>query len=292
MMEVGKENSRKHSEIVVKGKSEVKFSTVGKIYLIFTYGRYSDPDPSLENFSQPCDHNRKTYECCKVGTQDILILKKQFYNHSSKVLQDRLLCLYMCVMTAKRHRESKEIRARKATVGYMSKSGKNGVRVCKGFFATIFSIPYNRLTIVAKVLETGNSPSGKKWGGDRKSQKSATTKERVREFIGKLRGKESHYKQKKPKRIYLIFVYIASDLCSKCTRLKERLKQSNDPEKKNNIILEYRMHKKIANNFYELWRENPDNSITFCFDLQQVQPLPRTPIGNAFYAHQISLYSF
>ncbi|CAH2101231.1 unnamed protein product [Euphydryas editha] len=35
----------------------------------------------------------------------------------------------------------------------------------------------------------------------------------------------------------------------------------------------------------------PD-SLTFCFDLQQVQPLPRTPIQDAFYARQISLYNF
>ncbi|KAK4882697.1 hypothetical protein RN001_006016 [Aquatica leii] len=84
----------------------------------------------------------------------------------------------------------------------------------------------------------------------------------------------------------------ASDVCSKCTRLKEQVKHTKDVEKRKNLIKEYRIHRKRANTFYELSKEKPDNSITFCFDLQQVQPLPRTPIGDAFYSHQISWYAF
>ncbi|CAH1101694.1 unnamed protein product [Psylliodes chrysocephalus] len=236
---------------------------------------YSYPDPRLESCSRPCSYNGKTYEYCKVGTQDILlILRKQFYNHSRKVLQDTLLCRYMCVMMAKRHRESKEIRARKATVCYMSKSVKNGVRVCKGFFAVIFGIPYNRLTTVAKVLETDAflMKKGKGIGSPRKAQ---LKKEKVPDFIVK-KLYRMYIKKCAPNdwvsydmfgNVFIHdfnigFSFPPSDVCSKCTRLKEQLKQSNDPEKKNNIILEYRMHKKIANTFYELCRENPDNSIT------------------------------
>ncbi|KAK9709759.1 hypothetical protein QE152_g26443 [Popillia japonica] len=50
------------------------------------------------------------------------------------------------------------------------------------------------------------------------------------------------------------------------------------------------MHQKSAHAFYELLQESPPNSVSFCFDLQQVQPLPKTPINDAFYAHQVSLY--
>lgn len=35
-----------------------------------------------------------------------------------------------------------------------------------------------------------------------------------------------------------------------------------------------------------------DDTLTFCFDLQQVQPLPRTSIQEAFYSRQISFYIF
>ncbi|KAG8287781.1 hypothetical protein J6590_030344 [Homalodisca vitripennis] len=37
-------------------------------------------------------------------------------------------------------------------------------------------------------------------------------------------------------------------------------------------------------------RENRDEEVTFCFDLQQVQPLPKTPIQEAFYKRQLSFY--
>lgn len=52
------------------------------------------------------------------------------------------------------------------------------------------------------------------------------------------------------------------------------------------------MHTKSAKAFYESMRNPPENSYTFCFDLQQVQPLPRTPINDSFYSHQVSLYNF
>lgn len=34
------------------------------------------------------------------------------------------------------------------------------------------------------------------------------------------------------------------------------------------------------------------NTISYCFDLQQVQVLPKVPIQEAFYAQQLSIYFF
>lgn len=293
------------------------------------YFRYSDPDPCLANFTRPCSHNGKTYECCKVSLEDIHSVRKEFYRHAEKVRQDIYLCHYISVMPAKRRRQSKDIRQRDATVSYMLNSNNKTVRVCKTFFAAVFGLSKHRLGTVAKVMEEGGVPKEKR-GGDRISHKTVSKKEKVRQFIGKLRGKESHYNRKKSKRIYLSanlsiaklhkmynrrcdsedrvsydmfrnifladfnigFSSPASDVCSKCTRLKEQIKHAKDPEKRQNFIMEYRIHKKRANTFYELCKEKPDNSMTFCFDLQQVQPLPRTPIGDAFYSHQISWYAF
>lgn len=261
--------------------------------------------------------------------QDIKNLRTQFYSHVDKVNQDIYLCKYMSVMPARRRRQNKEMRQRDATVSYMLKSNKKIVRVCKKFFSAVFGVTQHRLVTVAKVLEEGGVPREKR-GGDRLSQKTVSKKEKVRQFIGNLRGKESHYNRKKSKRIYLSaalsmaklqkiynrkcdpedrvsydmfrniflndfnigFSSPASDVCSKCTRLKEQIKHTKDLEMKNNLIMEYRIHKRRANTFYELGKENPSNSIAFCFDLQQVQPLPRTPIGEAFYSHQISWYAF
>lgn len=33
------------------------------------------------------------------------------------------------------------------------------------------------------------------------------------------------------------------------------------------------------------------NSISYCFDLQQIQPLPKCPIQEAYYARQLNFYS-
>lgn len=261
--------------------------------------------------------------------KDIQNLRTQFYSHVDKVLQDTYLCHYMSVMPVKRRRQNKEMRHRDATVAYMLKSNKKTVRVCKQFFSAVFGVTKHRLQTVAKVLEEGGVPKEKR-GGDRVSQKSLPKKEKVRQFIGNLRGKESHYNRKKSKRLYLSanlsmaklhkmynrrcdpenrvsydmfrnvflndfnigFSSPASDVCSKCTRLKEQIKHTKDLKNRQTLIMEYRIHKKRANTFYELTNEEPDSSLTFCFDLQQVQPLPRTPIGDAFYSHQVSLYAF
>lgn len=63
-----------------------------------------------------------------------------------------------------------------------------------------------------------------------------------------------------------------------------------DPNKKSDLIVKHRIHNKRAKAFYELARASPPDSLTFCFDMQQVQPLPRTPINDAFYAQQVSYY--
>ncbi|KAF2881233.1 hypothetical protein ILUMI_24938 [Ignelater luminosus] len=42
----------------------------------------------------------------------------------------------------------------------------------------------------------------------------------------------------------------------------------------------------------QLLNENLENAITFCFDLQQVQSMPRVPISKTFYAQQLLFYAF
>ncbi|KAJ8868381.1 hypothetical protein PR048_029897 [Dryococelus australis] len=46
-----------------------------------------------------------------------------------------------------------------------------------------------------------------------------------------------------------------------------------------------------ANSFYDLAKQSPPSSYSTCFDLQQVQPLPWTPIPEAFYSRQMGFYS-
>lgn len=203
------------------------------------------------------------------------------------------------------------------------------VKVCKFFFMAAVAVKNHRLFTVCKIIDSRGYPKERR-GGDHVSKKSLSKREKVREFISKLRGTESHYNRSKSSRVYLPaylsitklrqiyneqaenqdqvsysmfrnvfltkfnigFSSPASDTCSQCTRLKHLIKSEKDQRKKVNFITEYRIHRKRAKAFYYLCKQEPNNSLTFCFDLQQVQPLPRTPISDAFYSHQISLYSF
>ena len=181
------------------------------------------------------------------------------------------------------------------------------------------------------VFNDGNVPVEKR-GGDRKSYKSAEKKNSVRDFIRKLQGRESHYGRNKSRRIYLdpslsiaklhkmyqssvsdqykvkfpmfykIFVKEfnisfstpAIDVCSTCTQLRNKIMSSEDGRMKQQLMTEMRLHKLRASAFYNLLRETREvgDSTSFCFDLQQVQPLPKTPIQQAYYSRQIGFYCF
>lgn len=208
------------------------------------------------------------------------------------------------------------------------KESKRPVRVCLNFFTKALNISKDRVNFLCKKMSKGEVLKDRR-GGDKISHKQQGKKDKIIEFIGKLRGRESHYSRSKSKRIYLPahlnisklhklynsqceqhadycsltmfktifrtkfnigFTSPASDSCALCNRLKHKIKITQGTLEKNEHILELRIHKKRANAFYELMREEVPESLSFCFDMQQVQPLPRTPINDAFYAQQINFY--
>ena len=87
----------------------------------------------------------------------------------------------------------------------------------------------------------------------------------------------------------------ASDVCSLCIRLKnELISYKDNDEKLVDIKTQLKLHNLRANAFYDIMKNIPkkENCISFAFDLQQVHPLPKTPIQEAFYSRQIGLYAF
>ncbi|CAH0730544.1 unnamed protein product, partial [Brenthis ino] len=88
------------------------------------------------------------------------------------------------------------------------------------------------------------------------------------------------------------FSYPVSDACTTCTLLNNKIKAEEDSQKKQHHMTEKRVDKLRANAFYQLLKQRDDNSYSFCFDLQQVIPLPKTPIQDSFYERQISFYNF
>jgi hypothetical protein len=202
--------------------------------------------------------------------------------------------------------------------------------VCQGFFLSITNLSKSRVIRVSKILKHGGIPRENR-GGDQVSHKLHKSKSEVRTFLKELRGQESHYGRNKSKRIYLNsnlsiaklykiyksasqdqpikkvsfstfhrifsnefnigFKSPASDICSLCQRLGNSIKREKDITKKQNFIMEKRIHNLKAKTFYTLMRENIPETKTYCFDMQQVQPLPKTPINDAFYLRQISYYT-
>ncbi|GBM58495.1 hypothetical protein AVEN_212751-1 [Araneus ventricosus] len=57
-------------------------------------------------------------------------------------------------------------------------------------------------------------------------------------------------------------------------------------------MTEKRIHKLTANAFYSIMKEDTDESVvSLCFDLQQIQQLPKTNIQDAYYLKQFNFYS-
>lgn len=56
-------------------------------------------------------------------------------------------------------------------------------------------------------------------------------------------------------------------------------------------MVEKRVHTKRARAFYQHLKEDVPDSVSLCFDLQQIQPLPKTPIQEAYYSCQFGLYN-
>lgn len=208
---------------------------------------------------------------------------------------------------------------------------ENNVRVpvCKKFFLSVTGVGRTRLNHIVHKVHKGHAIEERR-GGDRKSRRSIAKKENVRRFIRNLRGSESHYNRAKSKRIYLqpglsirklhamynegaseelqvkcsmfrkIFVTEfnigfkspASDTCSTCCLLKEKIKKAAPgSHEKMQLMVEKRVHSQRAKAFYAHLKDQVPDSISFCFDLQQIQPLPKCPIQEAFYARQINFYN-
>lgn len=195
---------------------------------------------------------------------------------------------------------------------------------------SITQLRKSRVIKVAQILKRGGVPKESR-GGDQVSHKLQPSKEEVRTFLKNLRGQESHYGRAKSKRIYLNsnlsisklykmyknnlqtvertivslstfhrifynefnigFKSPAADVCGMCERLKNSILRESDAGKKNKLIMEKRIHKLKARVFYELMKEAPQFSKTYCFDMQQVQPLPKSAVGEAFYLRQIGYYT-
>lgn len=202
-------------------------------------------------------------------------------------------------------------------------------RVCQKMILKSFDISLKRLHTITKGIMSGEDIKEKR-GGDHRSAQNLDKRNKVKEFIGQLKATESHYNRSKSKRLYLpanlnitrlwkmynsevdekfnvrrsFFYNIfskdfnvgfgspASDVCSFCFRKKKELKNCDNVAKKASVITELRVHKLRAKQFHLLMKQEEQDSQVFCFDMQQVQNLPKLPLGEAYYLRQLAFYNF
>lgn len=256
-------------------------------------------------------------------------MRKLLNRNVGKVKQDQYLVRFIGPYQVQRPRAttSQADRQNQFSCSYFARHEKSMIRVCKKFFQATFLIKFRRLNNLTKTVFEGGVPAENR-GGDTRSEKYLAKKENVLKFLKSLPAEEAHYNRKKSKRCYLssdltiaklrklynasaeqrlkvkrtLFEKVfnslnigikspASDVCSKCFRLKQKIASERDPTLKQRHITEKRIHTMKAKAFYDLLKEKEPKTSTLCFDLQQVQPLPRTPIGESFYLRQIGFYS-
>lgn len=108
---------------------------------------------------------------------------------------------------------------------------------------------------------------------------------------GLLRCSLSKYKSVFYKYFNLGFGNPRTDTCSTCAQYAIKIKANTNLEEQNSLKLQYRLHKSKAKRFFQILKEENEDTITVCFDCQQNQPLPKLSIGEIFYTRQVWLYN-
>ncbi|XP_072402171.1 uncharacterized protein [Diabrotica undecimpunctata] len=294
--------------------------------------RHSNHYPNLEHFVDfSCNHpNRKDFCCNDVTEDDIRTIRSMFYETINKNVQDNHLGHFMDVEKPDRSRNRKiERKSHNFFIRYhVWKNGKK-ICICQKLFLSIFSVSQRRVNTIARKMQSGSGIVENR-GGDKRSFKNVKKFEAVKKFIASLKGHESHYGRAKSRRIYLssennitilwnlynqsnaenlkvnykyfsrifnshfniAFGSPATDVCGFCVRTQTSISLCKDKTEIEKLRTSLRVHKIRAKQFFKLMKEKPEHTVSYCFDLQQVQVLPKVPIQDAFYAQQLSFYCF
>lgn len=186
--------------------------------------------------------------------------------------------------------------------------------------------------VVMRNFKSNGATACENRGGNRKEKKFAGIKISIKNFIKKLVPLEIHYCRGKIKcrqylatnlsiaKLYKMYIsetedqfksvkqsYFrrifntsfnigfgspATDVCSTCLTLDEKIKREKDANKKKDILITKRVHNLRAKAFYNLLKEEKENLLTLSFDCQKNQPMPKVPDQRAYYSRQLYTYNF
>lgn len=272
-----------------------------------------------------------SYQCARLKMADISAFHDNFYASRAKLTQDAFILKYCSGNNIKRRRPHQNSRFRNMSVKYTMKLKLSGeiIPVCKNTFLRSLNLSKHRVEgVLRRFKETGLMPVENR-GGDRTGGKNDEKKTLVCEFIKSFTVSESHYCRGKTARQYLPaelniqkicrmfnevhpdqtvkncffrelfttkfnlgFGSPQTDVCSRCVELAERIKRCGDPEERQTLLTEQRVHKLRANAFFELMREERPDLLCLSYDCQKNLVLPKIPDQQAYYKRQLYLYNF
>lgn len=211
------------------------------------------------------------------------------------------------------------------------KADKFQVQVCKSTFLNILHVSKDRVQRIARNhLQTGQMPREKR-GGARIQRRHVEQRINIRRFVESLKCTDTHYCRGKSlarqylpgdmsisklHRMYnakatssslqvkktffrniitreynLGFGTPVTDACSTCISLQEAVKRETDVNKKNELMIEMRVHKLKAKAFFNILKEEPPGVVQFSFDCQRNLVTPKLPDQIAYYSRQLYTYN-
>lgn len=276
-----------------------------------------------------CRH-KKAFQCNSLTMNDIIKFHTAFYKIASKQAQDTLILKYTKSIPTKRKRSRTNTHSPKTfTTKFYIPLNKKPVLVCQKVFLNYLNIKKHRVqTVIRKHFETGECPIEKR-GGDHKSHKFVEKRNGIKTFIQSLNCSEPHYcrgstsvRHYLPTDLNISKLYnmykeqniqpIATralfrkvfntefnlgfgspktDICSTCLQFQEKIKIETDVTKKTELMTLKRVHSLRAKAFYDVLKSKPDGVITFSFDCQKNQPLPKLPDQSTYYSRQFYIYN-
>ena len=82
-----------------------------------------------------------------------------------------------------------------------------------------------------------------------------------------------------------------TDVCSFCIGHEAKIRLETDENRRKVLVTGLLVHRTRARKFYNLLATREDDStLVLSFDLMQTQALPKSSIGEAYYARQLWLY--
>ncbi|CAH1957700.1 unnamed protein product [Acanthoscelides obtectus] len=259
-----KTKKRRKNIALWKRNEKKRLRTAGKMYE--GHKGKIRAERNLRPFVHTC-----RYSCSKMSEAERQTFFDKFYNIPTYDLQTAFLasCIQKCEVVRRSQRAECNRR-------FSTKIMVSNMRVCKAFFLKTLDISNRRFTTVCEKV-------------DRFEYCNVNQKPLV---------KLSYYRHTFNTEFNHQFHKPHSDTCSKCDKLNNIIKNSNNENEVSISKVSLELHQRKAQKACEMKKMDAENSkalddtIAICFVLQQTLPTPLLTTSKVFYLRQLWTYNF